>query len=564
MFADRTVTPNLIDSLPPPPPPFFSVSLSPPEAKTTYTRNLFAGDRSSLYIFVSLNFWFLGFPSIIRIGKMVEPTPTKDRSSTTMTDLNMDSLVCCASYLNLKDVSNIAVTCKYLKTVAYSDSIWKKLFREQWPQQVASFSQTSGVREEYLARHTALQQFKFSDPLVADFYTNAKPYSHVFLDKNDIIFSQGAMIHMLKIDSLLNGRYSLVTLSDHNSRITCMRLFSLSETSLFRSEAQRNENVLVTSSYDHSIRLWWKGCCQRCFRGHNGPVSTLSDRLLGDGSGKIFASGGVDGTVRLWSLGSSGKRGQHALKATLFGHQKPVVLMSVAGHKPSLLVSISKDSKVRLWDTTTSSAARSSCCVGMTSVPGAPVGIKCHESLLYVAAGSSVYAIDLRTMQKAFCTPINQPQLYSFEIMPSKSLICTGGIGRAMLWDVRRSCDTLKAEPITDLDGHMGAITHLHMDPYKIVTGGPKDSYVNVWEVDTGTKTNSLSCFSYGPSPSSGCSAMAVRGWQIVTASCGEELGHLRFRDFTNASYHVSLNENEFASKFWGPQPYDDTDESDG
>lgn len=85
---------------------------------------------------------------------------------------------------------------------------------------------------------------------------------------------------------------------------------------------------------------------------------------------------------------------------------------------------------MRIWDTATSSAVRSSCCVGMTSVPGAPVTMKCHESMLYVATGSSVVAIDLRTMQKVIIPAVNRQKLYSFEIMPSKSLICTGGNGR--------------------------------------------------------------------------------------------------------------------------------------
>lgn len=59
---------------------------------------------------------------------------------------------------------------------------------------------------------------------------------------------------------------------------------------------------------------------------------TLSDKLLGGSVGKIFASGGEDGTVRLWSINSSGNRGQQALKATLHGHEKAVPLMSVAGY----------------------------------------------------------------------------------------------------------------------------------------------------------------------------------------------------------------------------------------
>lgn len=61
-------------------------------------------------------------------------------------------------------------------------------------------------------------------------------------------------------------------------------------------------------------------------------MSTLSDNLLGDAGSRLLASGGEDGTVRLWALNSGGKRGQHALKATLYGHEKPVKLMSVAGY----------------------------------------------------------------------------------------------------------------------------------------------------------------------------------------------------------------------------------------
>lgn len=65
----------------------------------------------------------------------------------------------------------------------------------------------------------------------------------------------------------------------------------------------------------------------------------------------------------------------------------------------------------------------------MTSVPVAPVGMKCHESLLYVAAGSSVTAVDLRTMHKTF-TLAQQEKIHSFESLPSKSLLFTGGTGR--------------------------------------------------------------------------------------------------------------------------------------
>ncbi|KAF3682389.1 putative FACT complex subunit SSRP1-like [Capsicum annuum] len=263
-------------------------------------------------------------------------------SSTTITDLDMDALIQCASHLNLHDLSNMAMSSKYLQTAAYSDPIWQSLFRQQWSPLVRTgFPRTSTAREAYLARRTDLLQFKFIDPVVVDFTTEAKHHENLHLDKDNIIFSQGSSVHVLNIENFLYGRDPFVTLRDHTARIftlrdhtariTSLRLIPWEETCLYSSKMQKNDNLLVTSSFDHSIRLWWKGHCQRSFRGHNGPVSTLSDKLLGDRPSIILASGGLDGTVRLWSLDSSGKRGQHALKATLYGHEKPVVLMSVAG-----------------------------------------------------------------------------------------------------------------------------------------------------------------------------------------------------------------------------------------
>lgn len=121
-----------------------------------------------------------------------------------------------------------------------------------------------------------------------------------------------------------------------------------------------------------------------------------------------------------------------------------------------------------------------------------------------------------------------------------------------MLWDIRRNQEIVKPEPIAELDGHTGPVTFLHMDPYKIVTAGTEDYFVNVWEANTGTHANSLTCgFSEEQSGYSGCLAMAVDGCQIVTASYGEAEGVVRFRDFSDASRPIVKNEDDNASKFW-------------
>ncbi|KAJ8546075.1 hypothetical protein K7X08_018658 [Anisodus acutangulus] len=208
-----------------------------------------------------------------------------------------------------------------------------------------------------------------------------------------------------------------------------------------------------------------------------------------------------------------------------------------------------------VWDTATS------CCVGKSTVPGAPKAMKCHESLIYTAAGSSVVAIDIRTMCQVFKVN-HQEELHSFQLLPEKSLICIGLAQRAMLWDARRGCGMQKGEAVAELDGHIGNLNNLRMDPYKIVSGGLEDFQVHVWETGNGRRASSLICCPQCDSrPCFGCSAMAVNGCRIVKACNDGDHSTLYFRDFNNATVPIASASSILQSKFLGPQSQSDTEE---
>ncbi|RRT77376.1 hypothetical protein BHE74_00006322 [Ensete ventricosum] len=47
----------------------------------------------------------------------------------TLADIDADSLAHCFGFLGIRDVANLAMTCKPLCRVAYSDPVWNRLFR---------------------------------------------------------------------------------------------------------------------------------------------------------------------------------------------------------------------------------------------------------------------------------------------------------------------------------------------------------------------------------------------------------------------------------------------------
>lgn len=62
-------------------------------------------------------------------GRSTGTAPAPAAATTSITDVDADVLVRCAGYLTPREVSSMAMSCKFLKRVAYSDAVWHRLYR---------------------------------------------------------------------------------------------------------------------------------------------------------------------------------------------------------------------------------------------------------------------------------------------------------------------------------------------------------------------------------------------------------------------------------------------------
>ncbi|KAG0604502.1 hypothetical protein M758_10G176600 [Ceratodon purpureus] len=499
---------------------------------------------------------------------------TTSRYETKVTDLDLDSLVICASNLALRDLTNMAMTCQRFRDAAYSDAVWEIQCRVRWPPKQLCHGQTfqyCGGRDAYVARHTATQQLRYTDPMDVHLHLLPMPVNHLLLDDATVTIAQGPIITVWKVNPSEEGHLEAPNVSqalrDHNARVTCMRLIPVGLLGAMRNFLVGVSNILVTSSCDHTIRLWGKGRSLRTLRGHQGPVNTLADQLVGkEGSPPVLASGGTDGTVRIWSLSSSSSssRGRSPLLATLHGLESSIKELAVAGHNPSLLISAAKDAKLRVWDVmATPSTAGVGTCVGTTkgTFDGMPVGLKSVGPICYIGTGTTVKAVDLRTMCTVATVSAHEHSVLTFAVSPSGTNICTGGSDKtAKLWDLRMIGDS--PEPWAVLGNHTGPVQSLHYDSYKVITGGTADRHVHVWSAETGDEISSLDSTISSSSNDTGVSAFVASGGRLVTGTCGEDPGFVRLQDFTNCVNPLvdDSNDSSFgnsSSKFWDNTPED-------
>lgn len=292
-------------------------------------------------------------------------------------------------------------------------------------------------------------------------------------------------IRLWEVDS---GQH-LTTLQGHIGAVHCVALSA-------------DGRLVISSGMDGTIRLWEvsSGICLLILQGHTGGVWSVALSA----NGRLAASGGLDGTVRLWDTSALRQSsGQTTLTA---GTSSGVCLAVLQGHTGMIWgVALSADGRlaasggldgtVRLWDTSalrqnTGQAALSAdtkggaCLAILQGHTDGVRGLALSADGRLVASGSFDGTIQLWEVDggRHLATLQGHTNLvYGVAFSANGQLMASGGIvGMVELWEV----DTGRL--LATLQGHRGSVhgVALSADGGMVASGG-LDGTIWLWDTST-------------------------------------------------------------------------------
>ncbi|RLU96809.1 DNA-binding protein [Streptomyces griseocarneus] len=269
--------------------------------------------------------------------------------------------------------------------------------------------------------------------------------------------------------------------------------------------------LLASSGQDGTVRLWdtATGRARTVLEGHSGEVTSVAFSP----DGRTLASSGRDGTVRLWDVAS-----RRALDVVL---RHPGEVTSVAfSPDGGTLAAAGQDRTVRLWDLGTGKVRGTF--TGHTDVVTSVVFSRDGRTLATGGRDGTARLWDVPSVTDRGVVLRHQGEVTSVAFSPDGRTLATGGLDRTVrLWDV----DSGKARGT--LSGHTDMITSVAFGPDgRTLASGGLDKTVRLWDVVTGEPrtvltghTNHVMSVAFGPDGrtlATGSLDTTVRLWDVA------------------------------------------------
>ncbi|MGC9528450.1 MAG: trypsin-like peptidase domain-containing protein [Limnospira sp.] len=250
-----------------------------------------------------------------------------------------------------------------------------------------------------------------------------------------------------------------------------------------REESGQIGAIAVTASYgisggsDGNVSLWnlGTGGLRESFRAHSGAVNAIAVSR----DGKRLATAGDDGAIQIWDLPSGLEMGTFSPRQTLEGHSSEVLAIAMSPDGKTL-ASGAWDGTVKVWDLETGQLLRS--LAGHSQLVGAIAIGRDGQILATGSRDSTVRLWNLQTGEAIRTLEGHELSVLSLAVSPDGEILASGSAdGTIALWQLGTG------RPIRRLAGHGDGVWSVAIaSDNKTLVSGSWDRTVKIWDLSTG------------------------------------------------------------------------------